>query len=168
MTVSESRLRRLWSLIPSGYCKGRCAASCNGPVDTSPLERDLLARHGVAIPYPGTPDEWERARNASDYRCPALDVEGRCVAYDDRPTACRIWGGSEATPCPYGCIPAGGRWPRERALVTLVRAAVAGGAMSADEGQELIAYMRTNEGARAVAMLVARSRQLAARIARQP
>jgi hypothetical protein len=45
-----------------------------------------------------------------DYTCPALK-DGRCSVYDVRPTLCRLWGVVEDMPCPWGCVPDGGRLP---------------------------------------------------------
>lgn len=64
-------------------------------------EQEIIVRcHGVRIgpgeTRPGTVD------------CPALE-DGRCTVYDSRPTICRLWGTSDALPCPHGCRPPGGR-----------------------------------------------------------
>ncbi len=147
--TDETRLRRLWAAVPEGFCKGLCTRTCCGPVDTSPLERDILARHGVDIPTPENPEAWARACDAPDYTCPAFDAgTGRCGVYADRPTGCRVWGVSGLTPCPYGCTPDGGRWAPVRAVAVLVKAEMLGGAKDPDEGRAMLAWLATDDGRR--------------------
>jgi hypothetical protein len=164
MPADETRLRALWARIPSGYCRGLCSASCNGPVDTAPLERTILARHGIDFPHPGQPDAWEQAMNGDDYRCPALDPSGRCGVYDDRPTGCRVWGTSELAPCPYGCAPAGGLWPAVRGLAVLFKGRMLAGGASAEHTREMLGRLATHDGAAVAETLSQAGRQAAARI----
>ncbi len=54
--------------------------------------------------------EWDRvnaemsAGEASGLTCTWLH-EGRCSVYEVRPLICRLWGATEAMPCPFGCEP---------------------------------------------------------------
>ncbi len=164
MPTAETRLRALWARIPSGYCRGLCAASCNGPVDTAPLEREILAHRGIDFPHPGQPAAWEQAQNGDDYRCPALDAAGRCGVYEDRPTGCRVWGTSELTPCPYGCTPTGGLWPGVRGLAVLLKARMLAGGADIEHTREMLALLATEDGTAIVDALAGMGRQVAARI----
>jgi Fe-S-cluster containining protein len=96
-----------WTKVPPMQCKGLCADSC-GPIEASPLERRLLAAHGVRLP--SVEDALMEMLAGGDGKCPALR-EGRCSVYDVRPTICRLWGVVEGMPCPHGCVPEGGRLP---------------------------------------------------------
>ncbi len=82
------------------------------------------------MPHPGEPDAWAQATDGPGYTCPALTAEGRCGAHDDRPTNCRVWGSSRLTPCPFGCVPAGGHWPAARALGVILKAEMQADAVS--------------------------------------
>lgn len=98
----ERRLRRLWKRIPSTRCKGLCQESC-GPISASHRERAMLERH--LSPWPTLGEmAIARANDPEHYRCPLL-VDGRCSAYQDRPTICRLWGAEEVMKCRWGCVP---------------------------------------------------------------
>lgn len=91
-------LEDIWSLIPDVNCKGLCQESC-GPIAMSVAEDRRLQARGVTVP-----PIMEAAADLHAYHCPAL-VDGRCSAYEDRPTICRMWGAIEQMPCPHGCTP---------------------------------------------------------------
>lgn len=125
----EKALRRLWRQIPSTHCKGLCEASC-GPIGMSDTERALLECH--LSPIPSAADQLGAYRRHPDtYRCPLL-VDGRCSAYDDRPTVCRLWGAEETMRCPWGCIPDGGFLTRLEGQLILTRSWDIGGDASGD------------------------------------
>ena len=97
---------KAWASVPTMHCKGLCQDAC-GPIDASTAERELLSGRGVDLPDAATAlRAW--LVSGGKYTCPAL-VDGRCSAYDVRPTICRLWGAVEGMPCPYGYVPTGGR-----------------------------------------------------------
>lgn len=107
----ERALDAIYARIPKLSCKGRCADSC-GPIGMTVLERERIARRGVAIP---THQEALRRVSAGVpgcLNCPALTAVGRCSVYGVRPLICRLWGVAEAMPCPHGCEPE--RWLNDK------------------------------------------------------
>ena len=123
--MSEEQLRQLWDTIPDAGCLGLCAASC-GPIGMSRLERELLERHHpVAFPHM---DQMlvDFAMDPEGYHCPLL-LQGRCRAYEDRPTICRLFGVDAGMPCPWGCVPEGGLMPKEEGSQILQRSLDLGG-----------------------------------------
>lgn len=128
MSADWTAINRVRAEFPAGFCRGLCVGSCYGPVEHSDAEHAQLVELGVTLPTPaGDPAGWARALDAPDYRCPALGADNRCTVYDDRPTVCREWGASELHPCPFGCVPDGGRIPPRRAWRLILRALAAGG-----------------------------------------
>lgn len=114
-------LRAVWDAIPSTGCKGFCSESC-GPIGCGPEETRLLAERGIELP-----DVLDTLRSIIDDgadvpTCPAL-VNGRCSVYEVRPTICRLWGSVERMRCPWGCVPADGYLPDEKAADLLALAA---------------------------------------------
>lgn len=98
------RMRQLWLDIPSSNCRGMCQEACSA-IGMSQLERKLLSEH-MPIPFPGVNKMAADLlnRDPGTYHCPLL-VNGRCQAYDDRPTICRIYGSEETIRCEWGCEP---------------------------------------------------------------
>lgn len=102
-------LQDVWMMIPSSNCLGLCEKSCTA-IGMSRAERRMLEE---VIPNFPSADKMMTDKNYDDdYRCPAL-VDGKCSAYDVRPTVCRIFGSAESLPCPWGCTPDGGLMSRE-------------------------------------------------------
>lgn len=105
------RLDALYAELPDAMgCKGKCVASCGSVAMTAPEQQRIRAR-GVRVP---------RARVFGDAGCPAL-VDGRCSVYDIRPLICRLWGASDHLPCPFGCVPDGGRLTAEQTQQLMAR-----------------------------------------------
>lgn len=123
MTEPSANLRRVWDAIPDTGCKGYCVQSC-GPIGASPEEARLLAERGVRVE--SNPTRLLLSVLAEVKDCPAL-VAGRCTVYDVRPTVCRLWGSVEEMPCPWGCVPDGGRLPAGRGFELLRDAGAPGG-----------------------------------------
>lgn len=106
----NKRKRRLledvYASIPDAGCKGLCVEAC-GPINCSSLERkrllkktgrDVEAWMAVALDAKG---DWKP-------KACVLLRDGRCAAYDERPTICRLFGAvdAELMKCPHGCSPA--------------------------------------------------------------
>lgn len=89
---SDPDVEALWDIVPTINCKGLCQAACTG-IGMSQREWNMLdaAGHGD-IGY----DE-------NTEHCNKLGAFGQCTIYELRPMICRVWGASEALPCPYGC-----------------------------------------------------------------
>lgn len=86
-------LQDLYAELPALECKRLCSESC-GPVFMVRVEWQRICR------VLGE----ERQGDPGTLVCPILE-EGRCAAYDVRPTICRLWGMVETMKCPWGCIP---------------------------------------------------------------
>ena len=88
------QLRALYAELPTIACRGLCHGAC-GPIMASRLEVDQL---GAPLTFhPHTLD------------CVFLNViDRRCLAYDQRPMICRVYGVSRGLPCAHGCVP--DRW----------------------------------------------------------
>ncbi len=123
---AEEELRALWASIPDPGCLGLCAESC-GPLGMSDLERELLERHTpFAFPQMGAMLAGYM-EDPEDYHCPLLRF-GRCSAYDDRPTICRLYGAEDSSMrCPWGCAPGEGLLTREEGTAILQRSIDIGG-----------------------------------------
>jgi len=120
-TAARRKMDALYAELPKLECKGRCQDSC-GPIEMTPVERRRIEATGTHIPElsiarfkPGCED------------CSALDFAGRCSVYDIRPMICRLWGVTEAMPCPFGCVPEGGHISREEGFEFLRRSFEIGG-----------------------------------------
>ena len=105
-------------------CRGAgCSHCCSGPIPVQAEELvDLLPRV--------TRTQRNAARQVdleTQYRCPLLDVAGRCTVYDVRPLICR---GFVSTADPIGCSPSSRLSPRPHpgARLALDLACVASGA----------------------------------------
>lgn len=118
----DAHFAGLYAQVPDVGCKGLCSDSC-GPIGMHPYERARIRRAGVRIPPPE--EALAELVATGDYTCPAL-VDGRCSVYELRPMLCRVWGASEAMPCPHGCRPAAGRLT-EPATRRLVDESISGG-----------------------------------------
>lgn len=100
---SESKMRKLWEQIPDSKCRGMCQEACSA-IAMSELELELLSGHRP-IPFPRMQRMVETlAEQGQGYHCPML-MNGRCTAYEDRPTICRLYGSEAALPCEWGCEP---------------------------------------------------------------
>lgn len=103
MADEERRLRRLWEQIPEVGCRGMCDEAC-GPIAMSQVEIEMLDRHAL-LPFPRLGETAIATASGDPPRCPLLDSNGRCTAYDDRPTICRLWGAEDTMKCEWGCVP---------------------------------------------------------------
>lgn len=105
MNLDELAARRS---IPDAGCRGLCAHAC-GPVPMRASEHAVLeAAAGRALPVTGFAGGLVLLLPAEDGMCPLLK-DGRCEAYQARPTLCVLYGVAEGLPCPHGCGPADGR-----------------------------------------------------------
>ncbi len=89
---AEKRIRGLWRSIPKVACKGLCSDSCT-VIEMSVVERRILER-----------EAGERQYTRPDGSCSLLK-NGRCSAYDVRPTVCRLFGVVPEMACEHGCEP---------------------------------------------------------------
>lgn len=105
MTDVPVQVRHVWDAIPATNCQGLCHESC-GSIHASDIERRVLAERGVRIPDFDIMTVF--AALVTQPTCPAL-IDGQCTVYDVRPTICRLWGAVDDMPCPFGCVPDGGR-----------------------------------------------------------
>ena len=88
------QLQALYAELPQIACRGLCYGAC-GPVMASRLEVHQL----------GAPVAFHR----HTLNCVFLDaIHRRCLAYDQRPMICRVYGVSRGLPCGHGCVP--DRW----------------------------------------------------------
>jgi Fe-S-cluster containining protein len=86
--AQDTELDALYAELPRMECKGLCAARCETTLTMSTRERSRLKEHHVG----------------EENNCPMFK-DGRCKAYEIRPTFCRLWGMTEDMRCPYGCEP---------------------------------------------------------------
>jgi hypothetical protein len=90
--TTAERLELLYSESPGFECEPGCTECC-GCVPMTAIERARLKKHRE----PG---------NTGLLDCPYVDKKaGRCVAYNDRPLLCRLFGATEDLRCPRGCGP---------------------------------------------------------------
>ena len=108
----DERLDALYEQIPAIRCRGLCSESC-GPIQMSAREKVRIEKASVKA-------------LGCDEHCSML-VGGRCSVYDVRPMVCRLWGVVEAMPCPFGCVPEGGRLSNEEGMRLMKAAVDAGG-----------------------------------------
>ena len=87
----------IYAQIPDAGCLGLCHQAC-GPILFDRLELERLRAVLPVVPW---------AEKIGD-PCPLLR-DGRCSAYRARPLSCRVFGAVDPMPCPFGCVPAGGR-----------------------------------------------------------
>lgn len=105
----RAQLQELYAELPQMQCRGLCQQSC-GPIEMSTAERQIIeAKHGPVHTVP------------PESTCSMLRM-GRCLAYEDRPMLCRLWGVIESMPCPWGCVPEGGWLSDGDGMVFLGRA----------------------------------------------
>lgn len=109
--MSRPEFRDIWMMIPDSGCIGLCQEACTA-IDMTVEERRMLEE--VLPGFPSGEKMMYDVKYDPGYRCPALD-EGRCTVYDVRPTVCRLWGSADSVPCPWGCVPKGGRLTEEQA-----------------------------------------------------
>lgn len=132
----DRKLNALYEQVPELDCKGLCHHSC-GPIRMSARERQRLAQAGHKVTDHQTmvAKAANDPANADDHlTCDLLDPDTRkCRAYELRPMICRVWGSSDALPCPYGCAPKDGQ-PRltEAQTANLVDATMKSGGESID------------------------------------
>lgn len=132
----DRELNALYDQVPELDCKGHCHHSC-GPIKMSARERQRLAQAGHKVSDYQTmlaKAQADPAHAAEHLTCNLLDPDTRkCRAYELRPMICRVWGSSDALPCPYGCQPKDEQ-PRlsEDQTVELMDASVAAGGESAE------------------------------------
>ena len=129
-------LQALYAELPAMECRGLCQQSC-GPIQMSAEERRIIeSQHGPVEARPPTAT------------CSMLRM-GRCLAYVDRPMICRLWGVIDAMPCPWGCVPEGGRLNDADGLAFLAAAEQIGGGkvvgMDARTMRELLALPGAHE-----------------------
>lgn len=96
-------LREIYASIPEVHCKGLCAEQCStAPI--APVELDVLEKTvGRALKQSADPRGFT---TLGDIGAPCeLLVMGRCMAYDQRPAICRVFGAAEGLRCPHGCAP---------------------------------------------------------------
>lgn len=107
------QLQALYAELPTIVCRGLCDGAC-GPVMVSRLEVEQL---GAPLTF-----------HARTLRCVFLTDDRRCVAYDQRPMICRVYGMSRGLPCAHGCVP--DRWLTEaEGREFVARAMTIGGGM---------------------------------------
>lgn len=103
--MTKPTFEDIWMMIPDSGCIGACQEACTA-IGMSKAEHAMLAE--VMYGFPFSDQMSNDLQYDRTYRCPALQG-GRCTVYDIRPTVCRLWGSSDEVPCPWGCVPKGGR-----------------------------------------------------------
>ena len=99
-------IQRLYEQLPAIACKGLCSTTCTD-IDMSELERKRIEhRHQVKIKT----RPLHVIQQQGPKKCKALTNSGQCRVYEDRPLICRAWGVIDPAPCPYGCVPEGGKY----------------------------------------------------------
>lgn len=96
-------LRALHARVPEVGCKGLCVDSCT-TIPMTVLERDQIE---IAIGRAVTASPLEDGHVLlGDVGAPCeLLVLGRCTAYAQRPTICRLFGAADGLRCQHGCAP---------------------------------------------------------------
>jgi hypothetical protein len=103
----HARLDGLYARLPHLDCQGVCTDSC-GPIPAGQHERARIERaRGRPLDAPEHVSRVGQVMEAC-HECSMLE-NGRCSVYEIRPMNCRLWGVTEDMPCPYGCVPEGGR-----------------------------------------------------------
>jgi Fe-S-cluster containining protein len=115
-----AELDRLYALLPSIACQGRCAIAC-GPVIASELEarRLQLTTHVKPRTIIRLLADGGAHTEIPRERCVYLTPEDRCSAYAVRPFICRAWGLVKPLSCMHGCVPE--YWLRDTAFVRLAK-----------------------------------------------
>ncbi len=103
---ADRALDHAYAQIPDAGCRGLCQSGCDSIAMSVTEQARIRERHGRFLPLVA-------AFNGA--LCPALDEDGRCAVYEDRPFVCRAWGAVEMMPCPHGCVPDEGRLPESYA-----------------------------------------------------
>lgn len=111
---ARNQLAELYASLPAVECKGLCQDGCGSVAMTRLEQQQIRVRHGVTLPLIG-------AFAAYGKRCPALNAEGRCSVYADRPFICRLYGAAETLRCPFGCEPADGVMSERDARLAMAR-----------------------------------------------
>jgi hypothetical protein len=91
----------LYARIPKIECRQKCQDFCGAIVQLgayTEVERPEIERAVQSA-------QVERAASASPLACSALDRDGRCTIYAERPAICRLFGVVEGMTCPHGCEP---------------------------------------------------------------
>lgn len=89
----DRRMRAIYRQVPDAGCKGLCQDYCGPLAAFAPELRVLSERSGLRLAV---------GSHATGGDCPLLH-DGKCSQYTDRPLVCRLWGATDALPCPHGC-----------------------------------------------------------------
>lgn len=138
----DAKLQELYDRVPEiPDCVGECHESC-GPIEMSVRERERIReRTGYLIPRVDELRNGGFGRLASNLAagmkpqeavkgcldCPLLTADKLCSVYEIRPMICRLWGASEAMPCPHGCHPVPRPLTRTETLDLVVESMLVGG-----------------------------------------
>ncbi|MEV4251320.1 YkgJ family cysteine cluster protein [Streptosporangium canum] len=122
--------------IPQVACRGLCARhDCADDIGMGARERQRLRQAGVPMPTR------HHAAAHGARPCPALS-QGRCSAYEVRPTICRVFGATEGLAYPHGCEVIEGRpLTMAEGFALVDAAAVAGTArqpMTAEQASQVL------------------------------
>jgi len=98
------RLVEIYKQIPKMKCAFGCADCC-GPVMWMKMEWKRCPLH----------------REQTTINCPYAGKMGGCEVYEYRPFICRLFGTTDALPCPRGCRPEGKMLTREEAHALTVQ-----------------------------------------------
>ncbi|HEY1728097.1 MAG TPA: YkgJ family cysteine cluster protein [Candidatus Baltobacteraceae bacterium] len=91
----------LYARIPKIECRQKCQDFCGAIIQLGAFteaERPEIEHVAHAA-------QVDRAPDASPLACSALDRNGRCTIYAERPAICRFFGVVEGMTCPHGCEP---------------------------------------------------------------
>lgn len=110
----------LCALVPEMVCKGLCQQACTSPIDIIPTEAAILGDVGTLILSANPKNHGLQPKKVTLGACVALDGNGRCTVYKDRPFMCRIWGAVSFMACAHGCVPEGGFMGDVEALQAII------------------------------------------------
>lgn len=94
-TEAVQQIEAVYARLPQIACRGLCHGSC-GPIVMQKLEMERMIQSVGFVPA------------QKSVHCPMLTPAGRCMAYQERPMICRLWGLTKKMRCPFGCQPT--RW----------------------------------------------------------
>jgi len=134
------KLDALFAALPTVACKKKCHMHCTAilvtRLEASRLEQkrgyiDILPAGEIAkrtyLPPPSVVvKHFIGIRPDQRGRCVFLNPQlGTCMAYQIRPSVCRLWGmmDNEFMRCPFGCVPT--RWVTDAEAVALDNAIIA-------------------------------------------
>lgn len=103
-------LDSIYARIPKVACQRKCQEAC-GPIPMEPIEFVQIYKRA---PRPEEKEFMGKPLMISGVtgQCPKLSRNGDCMAYENRPAICRIFGTVYAMACPFGCQP--DRWLTDR------------------------------------------------------